>query len=831
MPLDSVKSVVYRSFIACDDPKGVVDCNMIKISKVNSQKLEQKIRAHRTSRNSNKGLVSQVEKKEELISEEMRGRNYGQSSLPLMEVYQGAEKLNHMVGSWSKGMRSEMKTEEIAEDLLEGTSSLRESLIMLAKLQGASNESIRLKMTYPKSFSCHLEDECYPVEVQRSKLSRHGSSRNGADEVKKVIRDSLVKRESMSNVTIGEHKSCFRDINSDLGSEIPSTSSSQSSMIDDNVNCFHVSTSQQKNLKRNNLIAKLMGLEEIPSKSLQTTPKKEFEFKKVSGYKTSLFGIDATQSAAKSKSVINKEDHKKGTLREKLEKIPVNRLRESDSDIEFKIHCPYSYNNDSKQRLKDVPPTVLIKHKPLPPDELEEHRAHVSSKDDAFNQKAILRSTKKIRSFYEFDFHGGILSSDKLHRKQNAEGIPLKQIAQEERKPKPKPKEVRKLRKDTVDTEKLRKDTVDTKKKAAEKLKTSSSMPDMPHETEPIDRKVLTSKKLTKATRKPVEKEFAKEKVVSRPQHQEKVTSTNPRKNKTHKQRSSLPDSVPRQSVSAISNDRDRQKKEEPVLPQSEVNSFTHMVEAKKDDESTDTNESVDLPINRKTTTLMALIAMENEFDECDTKIIECCNENPNSLPPLSPKLEINTSVVKDIDPNSRMETDIESCGQGTNLKALLLRSSSFLCHAGEVFDLNLNDRTMLQTASGCNNLESLNTKPFIDCAIELVKRKGHYDLQVANSLLLGGRRNTKIEISVEKLVEEVNNDIDTLTSYQTICGNNLLVDTLYAVLSRDLRCKEVMNGMWDFGWKKGFSRSESEEVVNDIEKLILSGLIEESFT
>ncbi|KAA0046534.1 DUF4378 domain-containing protein [Cucumis melo var. makuwa] len=789
----------------------------MKISRVNSQKLEQKIRAHRTSRNSSKDLVSDVEK-EELISKEMRERIHGQSSISFMEVCQGAEKLNHMVGSWSKGMRSERKTEKIAEDLLEETSSLRDSLIMLAKLQEASNESMQLKMTYPKSFSCHLEDECFPVEVQRSKLSTHGSSRTGADEVKKMIGNSPVKRDSVRNVTVGERKSCFRDINSNSGSEISLTCSSQSSLIDDNVNCCHGTTSQQKNLKRNNLIAKLMGLEEIPSRSMQITPKKEFEFKKVSGYKTSLFGINATLNMPKSKSVINKEDHQKGTLREILEKMPVNKLRESDSDIEFNIHCSNSYNDGSKQRLKDGRPIVLIKHKPLPPDEFEEHRAHVSSKNDAFDQKTKLRSTKKkeLQSAGDFDFHGGIMSSDKLHRKQKGQGSPVKQIAEEGRKLKPK-----------KEAKKLKECTVDTKKKTAEKLKIFSPMPDMPHEKEPIDRKVLSSKKLTK----PVEKEFSKEKVVSRPQHQEKVTSTNPRKNRTHKQRSSIQDPVPERAVRAISNNRDCQKKDEPVLSHSEVNSFSEAVFILQAHMVCLTNEIVDFQINRNTTTLMALITMENEMDECDTKIIECCNENPNSLLPLSPKLDINTSTVEEIDRNGHTEAHTKSCNQGTNLKALLLKSSSFLCHAGELYDLHLNGRTMLQAASRCNDPESLNTKLFVDCAIELMDRKGHHNLLVGNSLLLGDKSNTKIEISIEKLVEEVNDDIDTLTSYQTICGDNLIVDTLYAVLSRDLWCKEVMNGMWDIGWKNGFSRSESEEVVNDIEMMILSGLIEESFT
>ena len=48
----------------------------------------------------------------------------------------------------------------------------------------------------------------------------------------------------------------------------------------------------------------------------------------------------------------------------------------------------------------------------------------------------------------------------------------------------------------------------------------------------------------------------------------------------------------------------------------------THIVEAKKDDESSDPNESADLPTNQIKVTLMDLITMESETEECDTKII-----------------------------------------------------------------------------------------------------------------------------------------------------------------------------------------------------------------
>lgn len=60
----------------------------------------------------------------------------------------------------------------------------------------------------------------------------------------------------------------------------------------------------------------------------------------------------------------------------------------------------------------------------------------------------------------------------------------------------------------------------------------------------------------------------------------------------------------------------------------------TPMVEAKKNDESSSTHESADVPKSRNKTTLMALITMESETEECDAKIIGklsitnkiCCN-------------------------------------------------------------------------------------------------------------------------------------------------------------------------------------------------------------
>jgi hypothetical protein len=50
-------------------------------------------------------------------------------------------------------------------------------------------------------------------------------------------------------------------------------------------------------------------------------------------------------------------------------------------------------------------------------------------------------------------------------------------------------------------------------------------------------------------------------------------------------------------------------------------------------------------------------------------------------------------------------------------------------------------------------------------------------------------------------------------------------------MLENDIRCGSVASGTWDLGWRNGFSVDEAEQTVNDVEKLLISELIEEMFT
>lgn len=167
MPQERLRSVVYRSFLTCDDPKGVAECKKtITRSKNKTPNDEQK--------------------------------------LQIMEVSRKADKLNEIIDT---------RSNFIAQDLLQGALHLQESLFVLTKLQQASKQS--------KKMPCPL-----PLP-----------SRDVYDELREVIRESFARQKILT----GKEGSCL---------DLPSTSSS--------------SGGSSSRHEKPNLIAKLMGLDEVP---------------------------------------------------------------------------------------------------------------------------------------------------------------------------------------------------------------------------------------------------------------------------------------------------------------------------------------------------------------------------------------------------------------------------------------------------------------------------------------------------------------------------------------------------------------------------------------
>ena len=138
MPQDGPKSVVYRSFFSCDDPKGVVECKTNRKSKTDSLKSKEKVKHQKNQKNLSASFSFKEERKDRVSKGPTDHQLHNPSSYQLMEISRGAQKINQVTDSWPEEKGFDRQTKDIAEELLRGALDLKESLTMLGKLQEAS---------------------------------------------------------------------------------------------------------------------------------------------------------------------------------------------------------------------------------------------------------------------------------------------------------------------------------------------------------------------------------------------------------------------------------------------------------------------------------------------------------------------------------------------------------------------------------------------------------------------------------------------------------------------------------------------------------------------
>ncbi|XP_038906190.1 uncharacterized protein LOC120092061 [Benincasa hispida] len=162
------------------------------------------------------------------------------------------------------------------------------------------------------------------------------------------------------------------------------------------------------------------------------------------------------------------------------------------------------------------------------------------------------------------------------------------------------------------------------------------------------------------------------------------------------------------------------------------------------------------------------------------------------------------------------------------HLKQTLITSEWFLNAAEALFKLNI-PSFILHDSGHHSHLK--NGRNFtIDCSYELMKRKGirqELNNRPCTNICL---RSKKIE-SLDDLIKQLHRDIEALKFY----GRNgnpdcELQDYLPKMLESDIYNQEPdFNSMWDLGWNETtFVFVEREEVVRDVEKHVLSGLLDE---
>lgn len=165
-----------------------------------------------------------------------------------------------------------------------------------------------------------------------------------------------------------------------------------------------------------------------------------------------------------------------------------------------------------------------------------------------------------------------------------------------------------------------------------------------------------------------------------------------------------------------------------------------------------------------------------------------------------------------------------------TRLKHVLLKSRLFLNAAEALFKINT--PTGIPKAKGQDySLEDEDQKLALDCAFEILKRKGGRRELAVYPLARRARIGFPKISSFDDVVRQLYKSFEGLRAHgRKECHSSEVEDYLPRMLELDVCTRNPETDcMWDSGWEvPTFAMVEKDEVVKDVERLITSSLIDE---
>lgn len=192
----------------------------------------------------------------------------------------------------------------------------------------------------------------------------------------------------------------------------------------------------------------------------------------------------------------------------------------------------------------------------------------------------------------------------------------------------------------------------------------------------------------------------------------------------------------------------------------------------------------------------------------------------------LEPELK-QEITIKIVEPSEQV---LEQLTESENhLKQILIKSQLFLNTAEALFKLDIPIDVL--NADVHDHQDNEDRKLILDCGYELMRRKGRKQELALHPCVKISLSFVKIR-TFDGLVKQLNKDFDKLRSY----GRNEVEDSdvdheyLPRMLECDMYNKDPhVNCMWDLGWNEGmFGFIEIDEVVRDVEKHLLNGLLDD---
>ncbi|KAL1825480.1 hypothetical protein ACET3Z_012258 [Daucus carota] len=872
MPPENLRSIAYRSFVTCDDPKGVVNCGIRRHK--SSKKLEEKLEQPKMLKKVNS--TSRYEEKKEVVSKGGMEESHRSSSFQLMEVSRGAQKLNQVIDSWSRRASFDGGSKDYAKDLLLGALDLQDSLAMLGELQEASQYRTNLKKKEKEKPCVSKVDE---VGIARTSSDRYGnpkyqnprpsgdgSSRDCYDELREVIRDSLARqnllptqssresaRQNLSTPQSFRENAYFDRRKMNSYGDIPSTSSSSiSSMTYSHDFASSVSTSSSKipegKPRTSNLVAKLMGLEDISSKPLQPASQKHHQRESVLS-QTPIFDVDMNKER-KPQFVGQKMDRGCMTLEEIIDNMQFQGLLKRNQ------HQAYHQNTSFKERRVsyDASPIVLIKPT-YPGVEAKKHSPHRFIPDEAALNSEIKQRfwkteeeiTSKIKEYPRRPSN-----SNESRRKLHSGDSVVKKLS-----PEKGAKTSRNLLAKPRDVE-----VISEKKVSSNKMNASVPISPSPPK-EIVEKKIDKIRKATSKKKLPEIEDLISKSVPESHGH-DSVPTTKLRKSETGssnlsknsvtqrkgsglnspikhtKSTSSCGDSVQKRTV------KNSKPVKEPVTANRSIpvpsivhnddNNMAHIKE-KLSSKMVDSEPDVQL-------------VLEEEMDDseipkkenCDSNLDKFCEDSAhpttllcedsahptlleNGTDSAHPTQLINGTIRHDEAPEQSKHDSKESDVFQPETTTATPETLQLVEEPSENFDAS--QQIVSSTLTGVYDSAPLDSKLLVDYASELLEIKNH---KLLMNPLLNLANDSRLCMSNNNLLEEARIGMENLRSYgQPGLNSAPASDIVSSVLERDLRCKGVAaDGPWNLGWREGFTNNQVEQIVSDLEKLVFRELIDE---
>ncbi|XP_008789339.2 uncharacterized protein LOC103706863 [Phoenix dactylifera] len=808
MLLDNLRSVVSKSLrktllVGCENGNETVECGMTRKSKSTSAVAVD-------CRRGDEGLdpisfgggtaAAMASKKS--------------TELQLLEVSRGARELTQMIDSWSKVPDLDRRSKEIAEDIVRGALDLQESLIMLERVEEAAKTKSQIKDRGRSGFMEErgaVEEEEFRTQLMGSRRSEIGgysnrlqeqrlcydqSSRSLGNKLKNASRDSIY----------GQN---LRPISSDDETACSSRSLgySASSGLDDA--CYDgrgkAKSSQPAKVKAPNLIAKLMGLDQVPSAAVLPI-KREDKSDESSLLNPPRLSFDIKVPKAGRVPMMDQNPNpERETLQNIIETAKSKELMKSDHDKDCRFQSSSSSASQSELyggtpcTHEQVPTVMIMKpvHLPCP----KRGQVQKDPLSAPISVKKVAQSVKLEQQEIVAD-NGPLLSRKSEGSK--ARRLERTKVGASQKRNTPA----------SLCHKQQRREPVKTLKKAYEGQKPwLNGM----HGGEKKDVKAMAiplsqAKATTKAPIK-TDKRLAAPKNASRPVNiPRKPTMASPQKPKSQNSTALATDGKTTRTKPVTNGIK-------AITPKSKAHDKEINPSYRSDDASTRSNLPADDPPKQEEETK----SCSKDHIRKDCKVI--CEVMPKAS---KGGRSSGTTEAAAIPVSDNKTATQKAAGIGDELKKFLLSSRSFLVHAEELFGFDAY-RPLYEPRNGLEDFGARNEKLYFGCAEELMARK-------SNQIELSNHPMSKTCLcspsayaSLDHLVGDISSGIGKLSKYGEVGDDVTSKDVLYIRLERDLRCKELLlDAMWDIGWGNKICLEEADQVVVQVEELLLDRLVEE---